>query len=58
MGRIDNDAWQHRVWQGIRDGYGVEDIALQLGCDLDHVRREVSVLRLEGEIAKMFGGSE
>lgn len=39
-----------RVHGYLRDGYGVEDIAIMLGCDVAHVRAEVEILRAEGRL--------
>jgi hypothetical protein len=35
----------------LRQGYGVEDIAVMLKEDVDAIRREVAILREEGELA-------
>lgn len=51
-----NSNWQAKVRALLRDGYGVEDIALRLRCDVGDVRSEVAILRAEGELARMFGG--
>lgn len=37
-------------------GYGVEDIAIRIGCAVDEVRRLVKALRATGELKRMFGG--
>lgn len=48
-----NTHWQMRVREYLRQGFGVEDIALKLGCAPDDVRREISILRQEGRLAKI-----
>lgn len=37
------------------DGWGVEDIAVLRGYDVDAVRLEVRILKESGELAKMYG---
>ena len=49
-----NDAWQTAVRGLLKQGYGVENIAIKLKCDVQDVRREVAILRDSGEIARMF----
>ena len=49
-----NDAWQTVVRRLLREGYGVEDVAIKLRCDVDDVRREVAILRASGDLARMF----
>jgi hypothetical protein len=49
-----NTMWICRVREALREGYGVEDIALRERCDVEDVRREVQILREEGALATMF----
>lgn len=49
-----NSNWQGMVRTLLRDGLGVEDIALRLKCDVAHVRAEVEILRHSGDLARMF----
>lgn len=49
-----NEDWQWRVRSLLREGFGVEDIALKLCCDTEHVRAEVRILRREGVLAEMW----
>jgi len=51
---IGNSMWQARVKDLLKRGYGVEDIGVMLGCDPEHVRIEVRILRETGELDKMF----
>ena len=55
---MDNDAWQRRVADLLREGFGVEDIAIRLKCSADDVRREVTILRNEGWLRDVLGLSE
>ena len=50
-----NGMWQDRVRALLLDGFGVEDIAIRTGVEVEIVRREVEILRASGEIAGMFG---
>ena len=52
-----NEGWQAKVRNRLRDGYGVEDIAVMLGCDVGDVRKEVEILRNEGRLRKLFGAA-
>lgn len=45
-----NTIWQSKVWTTLRAGYGVEDVAVMLKCNVDDVRREVQIAREEGTI--------
>ena len=49
-----NDAWQTVVRRLLKEGYGVEDIAIKAKCDVQDVRREVQILREGGDLARMF----
>lgn len=48
-----NSQWIGQVQRLLREGYGVEDIALRLGCDVEDVRREVKILRDMGIIKEI-----
>lgn len=48
-----NSAWIACVRHRLGQGYGTEDIALSLGCDIEDVRREVQIYRDEGRIAEV-----
>ncbi len=50
-----NGMWQDRVRALLLDGFGVEDIAIRTGVEVEIVRREVEILRATGELAGMFG---
>lgn len=52
--RCKNSAWQVRVRNLLSSGLGVEDIAIELNCAVEDVRREVSILRAEGCLADIF----
>lgn len=49
-----NTMWMVRVRELLREGYGVEDIALRLDCDVEHVRAEVAILRREGLLERLY----
>lgn len=49
-----NTMWMCRVREALKAGYGVEDIAIREGCSIEDVRREVAILRAEGQLAVMF----
>lgn len=53
-----NSQWIGRVRALIREGYGVEDIAVKLGCDVACVRTEIEILRQSGDLKVMFGRDE
>lgn len=48
------DVWQQRVRHALQDGLGVEDIARNMRADVETVRREVSILRANGDLQKLF----
>jgi DNA-binding NarL/FixJ family response regulator len=50
-----NTNWQAKVAQYLRDGYGVEDIALKMKCEVSAVRHEVKILRDEGRLGAALG---
>lgn len=47
--------WARVVNLRLGQGYGVEDIALQLGCGVDWVRAHVRVARDHGFLPKILG---
>jgi hypothetical protein len=49
-----NTMWICRVREALREGYGVEDIAVRERCNVEDVRREVEILRAEGAFKVMF----
>ncbi|MGC0225168.1 hypothetical protein [Pseudooceanicola nitratireducens] len=53
-----NSQWQRRVKILLKDGFGVEDIALKTGCTFDTVRSEVAILRASGSLDAMFPRAE
>ena len=54
MGWKANDIWMCKVREALREGYGVEDIALKLECHVEHVRTEVKILRDMGVLNNLF----
>lgn len=50
-----NSEWIGRVSKLLKAGFGVEDIAIKMNCHVDHIRDEVDILRLDGQLEKMFG---
>lgn len=46
--------WIARVNLMLRDGFGVEDIAVLCGYRVEDVRLEVEILRAEGHLPAMF----
>lgn len=52
---IHGAAWREQVKHRLIDGYGVEDIALWLGCHISHVQAEVARLRRRGDLARWWG---
>ena len=51
-------AWREIVNARLREGYGVEDIAIWLACDVRWVRAHVLVLRHLGVLARWWPKSE
>ncbi|WP_162947032.1 hypothetical protein [Ruegeria sp. EL01] len=49
-----NSMWQHAVRKMLGQGYGVEDIAVIKGFNVDHVRREIRILREAGELSAIY----
>jgi hypothetical protein len=52
--KVRSRAWVDYVGALIRDGYGVEDIALKLACEARQVRTQVALFRGAGLLAKWF----
>jgi len=55
MTRKSQHTFSEHVRSYLLDGWGVEDIAVLRGYDLDSVRLEVRILRESGELGRMFG---
>lgn len=53
-----NTAWQTRIKELLRQGYGVEDIAIKTKVKTDAVRREVQIMREEGTLCEVLGVAE
>ena len=51
-----NSHWQGRVRVLMGKGFGVEDIAVDLGCDVAFVRREAAILAANGELDNLYRG--
>lgn len=51
-----NSAWIVSVRELLGQGFGVEDIAVRLGCKAGDVRREVEIYRQEGRIKEIVRG--
>jgi len=49
----ENTAWSRSVKALLKQGYGVEDVAVFLNCDAQHVRNEVSIYRDEGRLGEI-----
>lgn len=49
-----NSMWQHTVRKMLSKGYGVEDISVLKGFDINDLRAEVKILRKTGDLEKMF----
>lgn len=50
-----NDRWIAQVRRFLASGYGVEDIAVIMACDVEDVRREVDIHRSMGNLRKVLG---
>ncbi len=48
-------AWREQIKHRLIDGYGVEDIAIWMGCHVSHVQAEVARLRRRGDLARWWG---
>ena len=53
-----NELWQAQVRRFLNSGYGVEDIALKMACDVEDVRSEVRILRNQGVLECVVGGGQ
>ena len=49
-----NSQWICRVREHLREGFGVEDIAIRLKCDVEAVRAEVWILREQGDLERIY----
>ncbi len=49
-----NTMWQARVKLLLREGFGTEDIAIITGSSADDVRREIEILRSDGELKTIY----
>lgn len=47
-------AWVERVGALLRDGYGVEDIAIKLACEARQVRTQIALFRGAGLLRKWW----
>ena len=46
-----------RVFEFLRDGFGVEDIAVKMKFPVNVIRNEVQILREEGRLESLRGGT-
>jgi hypothetical protein len=46
--------WQHAVRKMLGQGYGVEDIAVIKGFNVEDVRREIRILQESGELDAIY----
>lgn len=51
----ENSKWITRVRHMLGVGFGVEDIAIRLGCTADDVRLEVEIYRKQGTLIDVLG---
>ena len=49
-----NEQWQRYVKSLLGQGWGVEDISVKMGCDIEHVRAEVQILRQSGALKRVY----
>lgn len=49
-----NEIWQLEVNDLLREGFGSEDIAVRLDCNIHHVRAEIRILRDSGELEAIY----
>ena len=49
--------WKAAVIRDLRDGFGVEDIAHRMGCDVQAVRDLVADLRKHGLLPRLYEGA-
>lgn len=45
---MNNERWQAQVRRFLKSGYGVEDIAVLMACNVADVKAEVDILRDQG----------
>lgn len=50
-----NSEWIVRVRHMLGAGFGVEDIAIRLGCSADSVRLEIKIYRTQGTLIDVLG---
>ena len=50
-----NSQWMVTVRRMLRQGWGVEDIAVRLKCHPNNVRAEVEIYRKEGRLREILG---
>ena len=48
------DPWHRRVHALMREGLGVEDIAVEIGCPVRFVRTEADILRATGALDELY----
>jgi len=53
--KVGSRAWVDRIGALLRDGYGVEDIAIKLACGPHQVRTQVALFRGKGFLKKWWG---
>ena len=54
MPEMTAEKWQRWVRRYLRAGYGTEDIAMMLKCDVSAVRLEVKILRESGKLREVL----
>jgi predicted transcriptional regulator len=54
VAKIEKHQWIGAVHNLLKQGYGVEDIAIMVKADVRDVRNEVKTLRSLGVLANMF----
>ena len=52
---LQNSIWINKVTRLLAEGFGTEDIAVKLKCDIEDVRREVAILRESGHLKYTLG---
>lgn len=52
--KVGSKAWIDRIGALLRDGYGVEDIAIRLACGPRQVRTQVALFRGQGLLKKWW----
>lgn len=48
--------WRKTASEMLREGYGVEDIAVRTGEDIGNIRRFVAALRMSGRLSVVLFG--